>query len=113
VQKWAEISLSEAVTFLICVCSNDSSQCQLSSDTISRPHTMNNIVNIRRIDNSIDRVRSCIDVLTEILTVFRKNGNHFIHNRCIDLVIILGTWLIQTGRADTGTMAYPDRHGTY
>jgi len=37
----------------------------------SRPH---NIVNIRRIDNIIDRVRSFIDVLTEILTVFRKTA---------------------------------------
>jgi len=46
---------------------------------------INIIVNISRIDNNIDHVRSCIDVLTEILTVFRKTGNHFIINtRCID-----------------------------
>jgi len=51
---------------------------------ISRPHTNNNIVNIRRFDNIIDRVRLCIDVLTEILTVFRKTGNDFINTRCID-----------------------------
>jgi len=99
----------------------------------SRPHTINNIVNIRRIDNIIDRVRSCIDVLTEILTVFRKTGKHFINTRCIDLVIyyiylaytgryywywhsgiyrqawrILAQWLLKAGMADTtsSTMAY-------
>jgi len=61
-------------------------------------------------------VRSCIDVLKEILTVFRKTGNHFINTRYIDLVIIC-TWLIQAGRADTGdmadtgTVAYTGRHG--
>jgi len=86
----------------------------------TRPHTINNNVNIRRIDNIniIDRVRSCIDVLTEILTVFRKSGNHFINTLCIDLVITY-TWLIQAGRADTGgmadngTVAYTGRHGGY
>jgi len=31
----------------------------------SRPHTINIIVNIRRIDNIIDRVRSCIAIFTE------------------------------------------------
>jgi len=50
----------------------------------SRPHTINIIVKIRRFDNIIDRVRSCIDVLTEILTVFRKTGNRFINTRCIE-----------------------------
>jgi len=84
----------------------------------SRPHTIYNIVNIRRIDNIIDRVRSCIDVLTEILTVLQKTGNHFINTRCIDLVIIY-TWLIQAGMADTsttaytGTVAYTGRYGEY
>jgi len=39
------------------------------SGDISRPHTINNIVNTTDIDNIIDRKRSCIDVLTEILTV--------------------------------------------
>jgi len=50
---------------------------------ISRPHTINNNVNIHRIDNIIDRVRSGLDVLTEILTIFRKTGIHFINTRCI------------------------------
>jgi len=61
-------------------------------------------------------VRSCIDLLIEILTVFRKTGNHSINTRCIDLVIylayagmvgrILAPWLIHACMADNGTVAY-------
>jgi len=73
---------------------------------------INNIVNICRINNIIDRVRSCIDVLAEILMFFRKTGNLFINTRCIDLVIIY-TWLIQAGIADTSSLAYTSRYSEY
>jgi len=103
----------------------------------SRLQTINNIVNIRRIDNIIDRVRSCIDALTEILTGFRKTGNNFINTRLFYYILglyrqvgwilavwliwhsglyrqvwlILAQWLIQAGVADNGTMAYTGRYG--
>jgi len=35
-------------------------------------------------------------LIYEILTVFRKTGNHFFNTRCIQ----------QAGRADTSTVAY-------
>jgi len=54
---------------------------------INRPHAFNNIVDIRWIDNNIERVR--IDILTKALTVFRHSRIDFLMFTILLSIVVL------------------------